>query len=155
MRKLYKILVGKPEIWTLLVRPRIGWDNNITTNLKVVGCENVILISSKYNCVVWCVLCIARWKSNVVLETTASIIKVYEWVIRTGSLVGSWEPSGLTNIGEFLNHPSICQFLKRPYSINLVNQIMNFHEQPMVVAYEMYGLQHDTVVSLDVTSDLL
>jgi len=32
---------------------------------------------------------------------------------------------------------------------------MNFHEQPMVVAYEMYGLQHDTVVSLDVTSDLL
>ena len=70
-------------------------------------------------------------------------------------MVGSWEPSGLTNIGEFLNHPSSYQFLKRPHSINLVNQITNFHEQPIVVAYEMYVLQHDTFVSLDITSDLL
>jgi hypothetical protein len=58
-------------------------------------------------------------------------------------VVGSCETSGLTNVDEFLNHTNSCRLLKRPHSINLVNQITNFREQPVVVTHKMYSLQHD------------
>jgi hypothetical protein len=37
MRNAYKILVGKPEGKRPLGRPRNGWDDNITMDLREIG----------------------------------------------------------------------------------------------------------------------
>jgi hypothetical protein len=41
MRNAHKILVGKLEWWTLLGRPRRGWEDNIIKHLWEVGSEDV------------------------------------------------------------------------------------------------------------------
>jgi hypothetical protein len=38
MRNAYSILVGKPEGKRLLGRRRCGWENNVRTDLREVGC---------------------------------------------------------------------------------------------------------------------
>jgi hypothetical protein len=40
-RGVYRVLVGKPEGQTLLVRPRRRWENNIKMDLQEVGCPGV------------------------------------------------------------------------------------------------------------------
>jgi len=37
-RDIYRILVGKPEGKTPMVRPRHRWENNIKMDLREVGC---------------------------------------------------------------------------------------------------------------------
>jgi hypothetical protein len=43
MRNAYKILVGKPEGKRPLWRPSRRWHDNIKTDLREVGCEDVNL----------------------------------------------------------------------------------------------------------------
>jgi hypothetical protein len=38
-RSVYRVLVGKPEGNGRLGRPRLRWDDNVTMDLKEVGCE--------------------------------------------------------------------------------------------------------------------
>jgi hypothetical protein len=45
MRNLYEILIGKPEVKTLLVTSRRRGEDNIKTNLKEIGCKNVDLMN--------------------------------------------------------------------------------------------------------------
>jgi hypothetical protein len=37
-RDVYRVLVGKPEGKRPLVRPRLGWEDNIKMDLQEVGC---------------------------------------------------------------------------------------------------------------------
>jgi len=37
----YRVLVGKPERKRQLVRPRLGWENNITVYRQEVGCGGI------------------------------------------------------------------------------------------------------------------
>ena len=37
-RGVYRVLVGKPERYRLLVRPRRRWKDNIKTDFQEVGC---------------------------------------------------------------------------------------------------------------------
>ena len=39
-RNAYRILVGKPEGKSLLVRPRRTWEDNIKMDLREVGCDH-------------------------------------------------------------------------------------------------------------------
>jgi len=41
MRNAYNILVGKPEGKRPLRRPRHRWEDNITMDLKEIGCRDV------------------------------------------------------------------------------------------------------------------
>jgi len=41
VRNAYKILIGKPDVKRPLVRPRLRWKDNIITNLREIGLENV------------------------------------------------------------------------------------------------------------------
>jgi hypothetical protein len=41
MRNAHNFSVGKPKRMTQLGRRRLKWENNIKTNLKDIGCENV------------------------------------------------------------------------------------------------------------------
>jgi len=38
-RGIYRVLVGKPERKRPLGRPKLRWEDNITTDLQEVGCE--------------------------------------------------------------------------------------------------------------------
>jgi hypothetical protein len=40
-RKVYKVLVGKPEGKRPLCRPRHRWENRIILDLSATGCEGV------------------------------------------------------------------------------------------------------------------
>jgi hypothetical protein len=40
-RRVYRILVGKPERKSPLERPRSRWEDNIRMDLQEVGCEGV------------------------------------------------------------------------------------------------------------------
>jgi hypothetical protein len=45
-RKVYKVLVGKPEGKILLGRPRHRWENGIRMHLREMGCGGVDPVSS-------------------------------------------------------------------------------------------------------------
>jgi hypothetical protein len=40
-RGVYRVLVGKPEGKIPLGRPKRRWEDNIETDLQVVGCEDM------------------------------------------------------------------------------------------------------------------
>jgi len=43
-RRIYRVLVGKPEEKIQLGRPRRRWDDNIKIDVQEVGCEGMDLI---------------------------------------------------------------------------------------------------------------
>ena len=43
-RRVYRVLVGKPEEKIQLGRPRRRWDDNIKIDVQEVGCEGMDLI---------------------------------------------------------------------------------------------------------------